>query len=55
MLFCGSARFESAEIPAFSGLGIFLARGQPVLAGLKFSDHGDSFPPYGVCLLHQRS
>jgi len=33
------SRREGSEIASASGLGIFLARVQAVLAGLEFSDH----------------
>ena len=37
--FCLLARGEGTQIPALAGLGIFLARVQPILSRLKFANH----------------
>jgi hypothetical protein len=39
VLLGGLARLERAEVSAFSGLGIFLARIEPLLARRQFADH----------------
>ena len=41
MLLCRRARLERAEVTALAGLGIFLARIEPVFAGGELSDHDD--------------
>lgn len=40
VLLRGFSRSERAEVPAFAGFRIFLARIEPVLAGFQFSNHG---------------
>ena len=35
----GLSGSERAKVPSTAGLGIFLTRIQPVLAGLQFSNH----------------
>src|SRR5580704_2227591 len=42
VLLGGGAAVEGAEIAAFAGLGIYLARIEPVFAGRQFADHGVS-------------
>jgi hypothetical protein len=40
---CGFFRAECAEVAPSAGFGVLFARIQPVLSGLKFSDH--EMPP----------
>ena len=42
MLLRRRARLERAEVAALAGLGIFLARIEPVFAGSEFADHCSS-------------